>query len=256
MTELLHSGDLFYPLLVVTGLAAGFINTLAGGGSNLTVPVLLLMGLPADVANATNRVGVALQSVVGVSGFRQHGKLDTSDALPIVGLTSVGGVAGALCASYLPPGVLKPVLLLTMIAMALVILLRPATVAPPPDTPARKVGRLPQAWLGLLGAGFYGGFVQAGVGFVLIAAIAGTLRYDLVRTNALKMLCTLAFTLFALAVFIARDQVRWLPGLVLAAGTMAGSWLSVRVAIRASQTALKRFLFAMTLVACGVALIH
>ena len=93
--------------------------------------------------------------------------------------------------------------------------------------------------------------MQAGVGFILIAALAGTLRYDLVRTNALKVVCTLAFTVIALVVFIVRDQVLWLPGLVLACGTMAGAQIAVKFAIRAKAETLKWFLFIMTI--CGSA---
>ena len=243
----------YYVLLVFTGIIAGFINTLAGGGSNLTIPALMVLGMPPDVANATNRVGVALQCVVGTTGFRKHGMLETSDAKPILLITLIGGIIGALIASYLPNLYLKPVLLGTMILMALIILIKPSTIMPPSDTPVLKVGETPQSWLVLFIAGLYGGFVQAGVGFLLIAAIAGTLRYDLVRTNALKLLCSLVFTVAALAIFIARDQVVWVPGLILAVGTMLGAYFSVRVAIKVSQKALKQFLFAMTLVACGAA---
>ena len=90
---------------------------------------------------------------------------------------------------------------------------------------------------------------------MLIAAIAGSLRYDLVRTNALKMLCTIGFTLVALSVFIVRGQVQWVPGLVLACGTMLGAHYSVKLAIKVSQKALKWFLFIMTLFACGAAML-
>ena len=102
-------------------------------------------------------------------------------------------------------------------------------------------------------AGVYGGFVQAGVGFILILALAGGLRYDLVRTNALKMVCTAVFSVVALTVFILRDQVLWIPGLILAIGTVAGAWLSVRFAISVKQNTLKWILFVMVTITCTVA---
>ena len=105
----------YYAVLLVTGLIAGVINTLAGGGSSLTVPALMMTGMPADVANATNRLGVGLQCVVGVRGFKRHDKLDMTDALPIVAMTLGGGLVGALAASYLPNTYLKPVLLGSMV---------------------------------------------------------------------------------------------------------------------------------------------
>ena len=240
--------------LVLTGFVAGIINTLAGGGSNLTIPALMVMGLPADVANATNRVGVFLQSIAGLRGFHRYGKLDTSDAVPILVPNLLGGALGAALAAWMPNASLKPVLLGTMIGMSLLILLRPAVVAPPPGTPPVAVRDRPLAWVALFFAGVYGGFVQAGVGFVLIAALAGSLRYDLVRTNALKMLCTIAFTLVALGVFIADGLVLWLPGLILGAATMVGATLAVRIALRVSQGALRWFLFLMTLCASAAAM--
>jgi len=242
---------IIYPILVLTGLIAGFINTLAGGGSMLTLPALMMTGMPADVANATNRVGVLLQSLEGVRGFRHHDQLDQSAILPILVPTVLGALMGALLASYLPVFILKPVLLGCMIAIAVVTLFRPDVIAPPPGTVPHRLSDRPSAGAGLFLAGLYGGFVQAGVGFMLIAALAGGLRYDLVRTNALKMVCTAIFSLVALGVFILRDQVLWIPGLVLAVGMVVGASMSVRFAISASQNTLKWLLFVMVVLACS-----
>jgi len=242
-------------LLITTGLIAGVINTMAGGGSNLTIPALMIMGLPADIANATNRVGVFLQSLVAIKGFKNHDKLETSDIGPILLPTLIGGIIGAIAASFSPEWILKPLLLSTMVGMALIILISPSTIMPEPGVVPKKVKDSPMAVVTLLLAGFYGGFVQAGVGFILIAALAGSLRYDLVRTNALKMVCTLAFTALALVIFIWQDQILWVPGLILAVGTMVGAALGVRMAIKVQANTLKWFLFIMTLFACGAAVI-
>lgn len=237
-------------LLCLAGFVAGAINTVAGGGSNLTLPVLMMLGLPAEIANGTNRVGVALQCVVGLSGFDRHRALDRPAIAPILIPTVLGGILGALVAALLPGLYLKPMLLGTILAMSAVILVKPSTIAPPAGSPVRAPSESRRAWLALFGAGIYGGFVQAGVGFILLAALAGGLRYDLLRANALKTVCALAFTLVALAIFIAFDQVWWTPGLVLAAGSMLGAHLAVKVAVKVPQTYLKWFLFLMTLVAC------
>jgi uncharacterized membrane protein YfcA len=242
-------------LLLGTGFVAGIVNTLAGGGSNLTVPALMVLGMPADVANATNRIGVVLQSAVAVRGFHRAGRLDTHDVVPVLLPNLIGGLIGSVFAARIPIGWLKPMLLGTMIGMSLLILLRPAVVAPPLGTVPFRVRERPLAWLALFVAGLYGGFVQGGVGFVLIAALAGTLRYDLVRTNALKAVCTLAFTLVSLAVFIAHGQVLWLPGLLLGSATMAGAALGVRYSLKLSPAALKWFLFLMTVVASAAAML-
>lgn len=239
--------------LLVAGLIGGFINTLAGGGSMLTLPALMMLGMPADIANATNRVGVLLQSLTGAKGFRDNDRLDSSAIPPILLPTLGGALVGSLAASYLPVWLLKPTLLAAMVSMALVMLLRPEVVAPPDGTVPFRVKEKPLAALGLFFAGVYGGFVQAGVGFILIAALAGGLRYDLVRSNALKLVCTAAFSVVALAVFILRDQVLWLPGLMLAGGTVVGAMLSVRFAIHVPQTTLKWILFVMVSMTCAAA---
>jgi hypothetical protein len=238
-------------ILLTLGYFAGIINTLAGGGSNLTLPALMVMGMPADIANATNRVGVFMQAIWGVKQFHGHGELPLNDIKNIFIPLSLGGIIGALAASYAPASYLKPVLLITMIGMSLIILIKPSVVMPEPGTVPNRVQQTPSSWAMLFISGLYGSFVQAGVGFVLIIALAGTLRYDLVKTNALKLLCTLGFTSIALVVFILRDQVYWIPGLVLALSMMLGAHHGVKFAIKAKPSTLKWFLFLMTV--CGSA---
>ncbi|MPV86508.1 sulfite exporter TauE/SafE family protein [Ostreibacterium oceani] len=241
-------------ILMGLGLVAGVINVLAGGGSNLTVPALMVLGMPADIANATNRVGIFLQGIIGVTGFKRHKKLPTGDFKAILVPTLMGGLAGSLMAAYTPPVLLKYILLGAMLSVALIVLVRPNIIIPPAGTIPFMVSERPQAWWLLLLAGFYGGLVQAGVGFILIAAFAGALRYDLVASNALKLLTTLFFTGIALIIFIANDQVRWIPGLILAVGTMLGAHIGVKLALKVSQNTLKWFLFLMTLAASAAAI--
>ncbi|CAA0091285.1 putative membrane transporter protein YfcA [Zhongshania aliphaticivorans] len=244
----------FAVLLIAVGIVAGVINTLAGGGSNLTLPALMLMGLPADVANATNRVGVLMQSVAAAKDFDKHGQLARHDLLGILKPTLLGSLVGAVIAAFAPSDWLKPALLIAMVSMALIILIRPNIVAPPLGTKALSVSESPKAWGMLFVAGIYGGFVQAGVGFILIAALAGGLRYDLVKTNAIKLVCAAALTLTALAVFVWQGLVAWLPGLILAVGTVIGAKIGVRVALNISPQGLKWFLFIMTVAASAAAL--
>ena len=225
--------------LIVLGLVAGAINTLAGGGSNLTLPALMIMGMPADIANASNRVGIFLQSLTGAIGFKQHNKLDTQEIVPMMVPTLLGGLAGALVASFSPQWMLKPMLLGAMVIMSLVMVFRPALIVPEAGTVPLKTSESLKGWLGLAVAGFYGGFVQAGVGFILLAAVCGVLRYDLVRGNALKLVCTLGFTVVALVVFIMRGQVEWVPALILSVGFIVGAHLSVKFAIHAKPETLK-----------------
>ncbi|TBR37978.1 sulfite exporter TauE/SafE family protein [Marinomonas agarivorans] len=242
-------------LLIGTGFIAGIINTLAGGGSNLTLPALMIMGLPADIANSTNRVAVFMQAIVAISGFKKADKIESNDILPVVLPTLVGGVIGSLFASHLPAELLKPLLLVAMLSMTFIMLVKPNAIAPASDAKTYKIQEKPIAIVTLFIAGLYGGFVQAGVGFILIAAIAGTLRYDLIRTNALKMICTLGFTSLSLFIFIWQDQILWIAGLVLGIGSMLGSYVAVKFALKAQPSTLKWFLFIMTLFGSAAALL-
>lgn len=240
----------FIVMLIGAGIFAGFINTIAGGGSMLSLPALMILGMPADIANGTNRVGILLQSTAGARRFHQKGKLEPASIVPTLIPTLSGSLIGSLLASYLPVEFLKPALLITMLVMALIMLIRPSVVAPPAGTPTYKLSERPMAWAGLFIAGIYGGFVQAGVGFILIAALAGGLRYDLVRSNALKMAITVPVTIVALTVYVLRDQVQWIPGLVLAIGMVIGAMASVQFAINVPQTVLKWVMFGMVLLVC------
>lgn len=241
-------------ILIAVALMAGAINTVAGGGSNLVLPTLMLMGMPPEVANATNRVGIFVESVVAVSEFKRHDRLETSDLKAILIPMAIGGLFGSLAAAFAPPDILKPLLIGTMVFMSLLVLLRPAVVSPPSGTAIRRVKDTPSAWIGLLAAGFYGGFVQAGVGFLLLASIAGTLRYDIVRANAIKLVCTLVFTTVSLIIFVWQDQVAWLAGGILSIGYVLGAYLGVKLAVYTDPKILRWFLFFATLMAGGTAM--
>jgi len=235
-------------VVIVAGIAAGFINTVAGGGSLLTLPALMLLGLPAGVANGTNRLAVVAQSVSGVLLYRKAGKLSSEALAPVVIPTVLGAGCGAFAASRAPDWLLEPVLLSTMVVMALVMLVKPTLVAPDEELGALTWRERPVALFGMFGAGLYGGFVQAGVGFVLLGVLGGLLRYDLVRANALKLVCTGVFGIVALSIFAAAAQVEWIPAATLAAATIVGSQLGVRFAVKASPRVLRVIVLATVVV--------
>lgn len=234
-------------LLLAVGLVSGFINTLAGGGSMLTLPALMMTGMPADLANGTNRVAVLAQSITGAKGFDQAGKLDRGALVGIIVPTVLGAGLGAAMASVLPNTWLKPILLTVMAIVALSLLV-------PSGTKTIESDKLPAggviAWLALFGAGLYGGFIQAGVGFILVAIVSGVLHYDLLRSNALKLVCTSIFSGVALIIFALQGQVLWLTGIVLALGSVLGALASVRFAINVDESVLRSILVIMVLTSC------
>jgi len=248
--QLLHHGA-----LAVAGISAGFLNTMAGGGSLLTLPALMLLGLPADQANATNRLSVLSQSLSGVWAFHRGGRLDVSAIAPILVPTMTAALAGSLVAAQVPAAILRYVLLGTMVAMAALMVLRPQAVTATEDEGPRWDQRRLAGWAGLFGAGLYGGFVQAGVGFLLLGVLGGVLRYDLVRANALKLVCTGVFGAVALAVFAVAGQVVWLPAALLAGYTVIGSQLGVRFALHVRAVVIRWIIFAAVVATCAAALL-
>jgi uncharacterized protein len=242
-------------LLVAAGVAAGFVNTLAGGGSLVSVPALMLLGLPAGVANASSRVAVWVGSATGALSYTRAGRVAGADVIDVVPMTVLGALGGAYVATIIPNEVFKPLLLGTMALMAVALLWRPEALAPPPGTTPLRAGGRPIALLALFAAGFYGGILQAGVGLVLIAVLAGLLRHDLVRANGLKVVIVMVYSTVALAVFVARGKVAWTPALVLAAGNVVGAQIGVKFAISRGQEAIKRVLLVMVVVTCVMILL-
>lgn len=225
-------GDLLLVALGAAGLVSGFINVSAGGGSTLVLPLLMLLGLPADVANGTNRLNVLTQSLTGFTAFSRAGRVELRDAASLAAVSAAGALLGALLASGVPEPVLRWVLLLTMLVVAVVMVAVPGIGrAPDTERPAR-LRESPLGALGVFAAGLYGGFVQAGVGLVLVAVLGGLLRYDLIRANALKLLCTLVYGVIAIGVFARAGQVAWGPALLLAVSSPLGAWLGVRFTLR------------------------
>ena len=214
-------------ILTGAGFVAGALNVVAGGGSFLTLPLLIFLGLPSAVANATNRVGVVVQNVGGVWGFQRHAVMDWPWGLWASVPSVVGAVVGAWAALQVGDAAFRRILALVMIVVSLWTLvdplkgLRRTAVSSPND---------PGIVLGFLAVGLYGGFVQAGVGF-LVLAVTTAAGLDLVRGNAVKVLTVLALTLVSLLVFVSAGKVDWPMGLALAIGNFAGSLVGVRLTV-------------------------
>jgi uncharacterized membrane protein YfcA len=220
-----------YPLVVGAGFLAGFINTLAGSGSLITLPLLIFAGLPATVANGTNRVAVLLQCSVAVSKFKKENKLDYKNGLLLIIPAIIGAVIGAQIAADIDEQVLRTTIGVLMVVMLFVVLIRPKRwLQGKADIGERKPGWMQIVIFFLIG--IYGGFIQAGVGIFLLAGLVLSAGYELVRANALKNMIVLCFTAFALVVFILNDQVNWILGLVLAVGNMLGAWVAARMAVK------------------------
>lgn len=219
-----------YLLIIGAGLIAGFINTLAGSGSLLTLPLLIFIGLPPNVANGTNRIAIMLQSLVGSVGFRKQGALDLRAGL-LLGIPSVAGsVAGALIALSINNKMMERIVGILLIVMFFVVLLKPEAWLK--GKTEKGIGG--SLWLNMIVfflIGIYGGFIQAGVGFFLLGGLVLGAGLNVVRANAIKNFLVFLYTPFALTVYIIGHQVDYKAGLILSIGSMTGAWLGTRSAV-------------------------
>jgi uncharacterized membrane protein YfcA len=209
-------------ILVAAGTAAGFFNVVAGGGSLLTMPALILMGFPSAVANGTNRLAVLGQSITSILTFRMKGYSGLRIALMLSVPACAGAAAGTLVALAVSDELFHKLLSgIMLLATATLFVRRPSQAVE--DRQAPRAMPLQMALFAVIG--FYGGFIQAGVGFLIMAALAGLGRLRLVRTNSIKVFVVGAYTLPSLALFILNDKVAWLPAIVLTGGHALGGWL-------------------------------
>jgi hypothetical protein len=219
-----------YLLIVGAGIIAGFINTLAGSGSLLTLPLLIFIGLPPNVANGTNRISIMLQSLVGSLGFRKQAALSWNTGFQL-GIPSIlGSIAGALLALSLNAAAMEKAVGVLLIIMFFFVLLKPEVWLK-----GKKEQNLPiKPWLNFIVfflIGLYGGFIQAGVGFFLLGGLVLGVGMDLVKANAIKNILVFLYTPFALCVYMIANQVDYRAGLVLSVGSMTGAWIGTKSAI-------------------------
>ncbi len=234
-------------LLFLAGIAAGTLNIIAGGGSFLTLPLLIFFGLPAGVANATNRVGILLQNVTAVWSFDRHGVLDRGSFAWAVLPSLPGGLLGTLLALVVSDVAFKRVLVVLMVLFALYALKKPPR--PEAENVVAERGSK-QRWLlaaGFFGAGVYAGFVQAGVGFLFIALVSAA-GLDLVRGNAVKVFAILFLTALSLGIFAWQGQVDWRYGLAMGASNLFGGIWGARLTVLKGHDWVRRVVLVAVLV--------
>ena len=226
--------------LIPIGVVAGYLNVMAGGGSLLTVPALIFMGIPGHIANGTNRIAILAQNATAVSTFYRRGFHDFKLGLTLAACAIPGGILGAWLGVQIQ-GVwfnrfLAVVMVLVMFLMA----------HPNKSTAAEAQNTGPQnLLLGhvlMFGAGVYGGVIQIGVGFILMSILHRVMRIDLVRVNMYKVLIVLCYTVAALAVYASQLQLAWAAGIALAIGNSIGGWLGVHWSIKKGEQLIRRVL--------------
>lgn len=232
-------------VVVGAGVVAGVVNAMAGGGSLLTVALLTVFAdLPGLVANGTNRVGILVQNMASVAGYRKEGVSGLRRAVPVLIPAVVGSLLGSLVVSSLTDDAFERVFGILMVPL-LILSLRP-----PKATGDEISWSTPVTAAVFFGIGLYGGAFQAGVGLLIVVALARS-GLDLINANAVKVVVIMALTAIAVPVFILRDQIDWGFAALLAIGFAIGGWVGARVAVRGGERVIRPVLVAAVLALAG-----
>ncbi|MEQ8497615.1 MAG: sulfite exporter TauE/SafE family protein, partial [Gammaproteobacteria bacterium] len=227
-----------YIILAAVGVAAGFINVVAGGGSRLTGPALVLMGVPGPVANGTNRIAIIAQSVTASLTFFRRGVRDPGLSLSLSLALLPGAAIGAWYGAHIEGAWFNRLLALVMIAVMVTMGLE-SRVKRRGGVAVQRDGSLQRpvvTHLLIAVIGFYGGIIHIGIGFLIMFVLHRVGGLDLVRVNMHKMLVVIPYSLAALAIFWAESGILWLAGLALALGNACGGWLGAHLSIERGET--------------------
>lgn len=237
-----------YLLLFVGSIIAGVMNTVGGGGSVITLPLMILTGIPANIANATNRVGVIAQNSMAIWQFRRGGVRDGGLSWRLVLIGVPGCVLGAIVAARVPARHFDLILAVLMLGLLPLFLAKPkprlveegaAEDSWSSLSPVRKASLL----VAFLFLGFYAGFLQAGVGILILVALGAVMRIDLIRANMIKLVFILIQQILAFAIFLREDiAIHWRAAGVLLVGQTIGAYMGSWVALKKGEVWMNRII--------------
>ena len=225
-------------MLTAVGVVAGFLNVMAGGGSLLTVPVMVFMGVPGPVANGTNRIAILAQNLTAITTFFRRGFSDFKLSLSLAACALPGAIAGAMVGVQLEGEWFNRMLALVMVGVMLIMYFDKGNAEQRDDhQPSKR-----QLWLGhllMVGVGFWGGFIQIGIGFIIMPVLNRVMGLDLVRTNMHKVFIIATYTIAALAIFAAQVEILWIMGAALALGNSIGGYLGAHFTVAKGERLIK-----------------
>ena len=230
--------------LVFVGFVAGAINTLAGGGSLLTLPILIFLGLPPNIANATNRIAILFQNIFTTAGFKSKGIVTFPFSIYLGVSALLGSILGAQIAVDIKGGIFNKILAIIMVLVVGLMVFKPNSKQL--NLIERTSGK--HLWISTIlffFVGVYGGFIQAGVGFIMLLILSSLNNISLVKSNAIKVTVVLIYTISAVIVFAYNDVINWKIGLILALGNASGGWLASRWSVNKGDGLIKKFLIVM-----------
>jgi len=240
---------LHYLIAIGAGFVAGILNTLAGSGSLITLPFFLFLGLPAHVANGTNRVGILTQTFAAAITLYRRGKINLGKDVYFIIPTVLGSIVGAMIAVRIPEDAMRITIGVVMVLLLLIFIFRYEALLQPGNSPVTKL-KLISAHILLFIIGIYGGFIQLGLGIFTLSALLLVLNYSFHHANVLKSIMNFFLTLPAFLIFAWNDQINWKIGAIVAIGQTAGAWVAARFSTdnKSADVWIKRLLIVMTFV--------
>lgn len=232
-------------LLVFAGVFAGFVNSIAGGGSLLIMPLLIFMGLPSAEANGTNRVAIFIQNIFSVAGYRSKGVYVFPFAIYVAIPAILGAIIGSNIAVDIGDKVFNRILAIVMLIVMAISIFKPRLNLDPSEIINKK-----KTWMSVIAfffLGIYGGFIQAGIGFLIIATLTSIHGFNMAKTNSIKVFVILCYTVAAVIVFYLEGKIRWEYGLILAAGNSIGAWVGSRWSVGKSDKLIRLILLVMVI---------
>ena len=228
-------------ILVFVGLMAGAINTLGGGGSLITLPALIFLGLPPSIANASNRIGILFSSISATTGYASKGVMNFPFNIYLGFSALFGSLLGAKIAIEIDGELFNKILSILMIIVLLLIVFKPS------NTQNNFVEKLHGKHL-LISIliffliGIYGVFINAGIGIIIMFFLNSFNNLSLVKSNATKVSVVSIYTFAAVLFFAYNNKIDWEAGFVLATGTSVGAWLASRWSVLKGDKTIKIFL--------------
>ena len=227
-------------ILLICGVIAGFINTVAGGGSLLTLPILIFMGLPSNIANGTNRIAIFMQNIFSISGYKSRGVSDFKYSSWLSVSALIGSIIGAKIAINIDEDMFNKILSVVIIIVVLTIIYnkKPFNINSENISIEKKIISVIMFFF----IGIYGGFIHAGVGFLILSILSNYNGIQLSKANSIKVFVVFVYTFFALIVFIMENKINWILGINLGIGNSIGGWIASRWSYNKPDKIIKIFI--------------
>jgi len=227
-------------ILLICGVIAGFINTVAGGGSLLTLPILIFMGLPSNIANGTNRIAIFMQNIFSISGYKSRGVSDFKYSSWLSVSALIGSIIGAKIAINIDEDMFNKILSVVIIIVVLSIIYnkKPFNINSENISIEKKIISVIMFFF----IGIYGGFIHAGVGFLILSILSNYNGIQLSKANSIKVFVVFVYTFFALIVFIMENKINWILGINLGIGNSIGGWIASRWSYNKPDKIIKIFI--------------